>query len=132
MRTNVIDHPLVTHKLTALRDRTTDSPTFRRLVDELVTLLAYEATRDVRVEPVTVENYLRGLSAACALAGHPIPSTLYERAAARRGWELRETSAIWHMRQSGLDDDAVIRELLAIQSDAIKMLSGNDDSTGTA
>jgi uracil phosphoribosyltransferase len=45
----VVDHPLVAHKLTALRDADTDSPTFRRLVDELVTLLAYEATRDVRV-----------------------------------------------------------------------------------
>jgi uracil phosphoribosyltransferase len=50
MRQHVVDHPLVAHKLTALRDRTTDSPTFRRLADELVTLLAYEATRDVRVE----------------------------------------------------------------------------------
>lgn len=54
MRTHVIDHPLVAHKLTALRDQETDSPTFRRLADELVTLLAYEATRDVRVEGVTV------------------------------------------------------------------------------
>jgi uracil phosphoribosyltransferase len=51
MRLLVIDHPLVAHKVTALRDARTDSPTFRRLVDELVTLLAYEATRDVRVEP---------------------------------------------------------------------------------
>ncbi|MGI4894580.1 MAG: uracil phosphoribosyltransferase [Janthinobacterium lividum] len=51
MRLAVIDHPLVAHKLTALRDASTDSPTFRRLADELVTLLAYEATRDVRVEP---------------------------------------------------------------------------------
>ncbi len=50
MRIQVVDHPLVAHKLTALRDETTDSPTFRRLADELVTLLAYEATRDVRVE----------------------------------------------------------------------------------
>ncbi|MCW2794846.1 uracil phosphoribosyltransferase [Nocardioides sp.] len=50
MRTHVVDHPLVSHKLTALRDENTDSPTFRRLADELVTLLAYEATRDVRVE----------------------------------------------------------------------------------
>ena len=49
MRTHVVDHPLVAHKLTALRDEDTDSPTFRRLADELVTLLAYEATRDVRV-----------------------------------------------------------------------------------
>ena len=46
----VIDHPLVAHKLTVLRDVQTDSPTFRRLTEELVTLLAYEATREVRVE----------------------------------------------------------------------------------
>ena len=54
MRVHVVDHPLVSHKLTTLRDERTDSPTFRRLADELVTLLAYEATRDVRVEDVTV------------------------------------------------------------------------------
>ena len=54
MRTLVVDHPLVAHKLTALRDQRTDSPTFRRLADELVTLLAYEATRDVRVTDVDV------------------------------------------------------------------------------
>ena len=56
MRLHVVDHPLVAHKLTALRDRTTDSPTFRRLADELVTLLAYEATRGVRVEPASIET----------------------------------------------------------------------------
>ena len=54
MRTLVVDHPLVAHKLTALRDEKTDSPTFRRLADQLVTLLAYEATRDVRVGPVEI------------------------------------------------------------------------------
>ncbi len=54
MRIHVVDHPLVAHKLTNLRDETTDSPTFRRLVDQLVTLLAYEATRDVRVGPVDI------------------------------------------------------------------------------
>ena len=54
MRTHVADHPLISHKLTALRDEQTDSPTFRRLADELVTLLAYEATRDVRTEAVDI------------------------------------------------------------------------------
>jgi uracil phosphoribosyltransferase len=54
MRTLLADHPLVTHKLTMLRDAGTDSATFRTLTDELVTLLAYEATRDIRVEPVSV------------------------------------------------------------------------------
>jgi uracil phosphoribosyltransferase len=56
MQTLVVDHPLIAHKLTALRDESTDSPTFRRLTDELVTLLAYEATRQVRVQPVTVRT----------------------------------------------------------------------------
>jgi uracil phosphoribosyltransferase len=56
MQTLVIEHPLVAHKLTMLRDERTDSPTFRRLADELVTLLAYEATRDVRVDSVTVRT----------------------------------------------------------------------------
>jgi uracil phosphoribosyltransferase len=54
MRVHVADHPLITHKLTVLRDKDTPSPTFRALAEELVTLLAYEATRGVRVEQVTV------------------------------------------------------------------------------
>jgi uracil phosphoribosyltransferase len=54
MRTHVVDHPLVAHKLTVLRNVETGSPTFRSLADELVTLLAYEATRDVRVETVDI------------------------------------------------------------------------------
>jgi uracil phosphoribosyltransferase len=54
MQTLVVDHPLIAHKLTALRNERTDSPTFRQLTDELVTLLAYEATREVRVQPEMV------------------------------------------------------------------------------
>src|SRR6476469_8024381 len=54
MRLHVADHPLVAHKLTVLRDEKTASPTFRLLVDELVTLLAYEATREVHVEAVDI------------------------------------------------------------------------------
>jgi len=56
MRVHVANHPLVSHKLTHMRDERTDSTTFRQLTDELVTLLAYEATRDVRVSPVTVQT----------------------------------------------------------------------------
>jgi uracil phosphoribosyltransferase len=71
MRVHVADHPLVTHKLTVLRDRTTPSPTFRALAEELVTLLAYEATRSVRTEPVRVET---PVSTAEGLAlGTPLP-----------------------------------------------------------
>jgi uracil phosphoribosyltransferase len=58
MRVHVANHPLVTHKITVLRDKNTPSPTFRLLVEELVTLLAYEATREVKVQEVEVETPL--------------------------------------------------------------------------
>ena len=56
MQTLVVDHPLVAHKLAALRDIRTQSPAFRLLSDELVTLLAYEATRHIRVERIQVQT----------------------------------------------------------------------------
>jgi uracil phosphoribosyltransferase len=56
VKIHIADHPLITHKLTVLRDERTDSPTFRRLTEEIVTLLAYEATREVKVESVNVKT----------------------------------------------------------------------------
>ena len=47
MQTLVVDHPLIAHKLTTLRDERTEAPTFRRLTDELVTLLAFLETKTV-------------------------------------------------------------------------------------
>jgi len=58
MRITVASHPLITHKISVLRDKSTPSPIFRLLVEELVTLLAYEATRDVKVTEVEVETPL--------------------------------------------------------------------------
>jgi uracil phosphoribosyltransferase len=65
MKVHVADHPLISHKLSLLRDKNTPSPVFRALTSELVTLLAYEATRHIRVEerdivtPVTTMKGLR-------------------------------------------------------------------------
>lgn len=56
MRLHVADHPLITHKLSVLRDRETSSAAFRELVAELVALLSYEATRDVRVSEIEVQT----------------------------------------------------------------------------
>jgi uracil phosphoribosyltransferase len=56
VKIHIADHPLITHKLTVLRDERTDSPTFRKLTEEIVTLLAYEATREVKVENVSVKT----------------------------------------------------------------------------
>ena len=54
MKIHIAEHPLIAHKLTVLRDKNTKSPTFRQLTEEIVTLLAYEATRDIKTVPATV------------------------------------------------------------------------------
>ncbi len=54
MRVHVADHPLVAHKITLLRDERTNSATFRALAEELVILMGYEATKQLKTETVTV------------------------------------------------------------------------------
>jgi uracil phosphoribosyltransferase len=54
----ILDHPLIRHKLTVLRDRSTPKKQFRELVEELAMLMAYEATKDLPLEPVEVETPL--------------------------------------------------------------------------
>ena len=53
---HIIDHPLIQHKLTILRDKNTGTKEFRELVEEIATLLAYEATRDLPLKDTTVET----------------------------------------------------------------------------
>jgi uracil phosphoribosyltransferase len=72
MRTLLADHPLVTHKLTLLRDSRTDTATFRTLADELVTLLAYEATREIRVASVSVRTPVAVATGARLTAPKPL------------------------------------------------------------
>ena len=72
MRVIVANHPLVTHKLTMLRDKTTPSSTFRTLADELMTLLAYEATRDVRVVPHRIETPVAPTEGVILAEPHPL------------------------------------------------------------
>lgn len=54
----IIRHPLVQHKLTILRDRNTPTKIFKELVDEIAMLMAYEATSELTVVPLTVETPL--------------------------------------------------------------------------
>ncbi|MCR5661426.1 MAG: uracil phosphoribosyltransferase [bacterium] len=56
MPLHVLDHPLIRHKLTLLRDKNTGSKDFRELVSEVAALMAYEATRDLPVEEVDIET----------------------------------------------------------------------------
>ena len=52
----VVDHPLVQHKLTILRDKQTSTRSFRALLREISVLLCYEVTRDLPLEDVTIET----------------------------------------------------------------------------
>lgn len=54
----ILTHPLIQHKLTILRDRRTTTRDFKQLVNEIATLMAYEATKDLQIEPVTIETPL--------------------------------------------------------------------------
>ena len=52
----IIDHPLVQHKISMLRDKRTGTNEFRTLIEEIATLMGYEALRDLPLEEVEVET----------------------------------------------------------------------------
>lgn len=54
----VLDHPLIQHKITLIRDKNTQMKEFRELVDELSNLVAYEATREIELEEIEIETPL--------------------------------------------------------------------------
>ncbi len=53
---HVLDHPLITHKLTIMRKKDTGSKDFRELLDEIALLMGYEVTRDLPLEEVEIET----------------------------------------------------------------------------
>ena len=53
----IMDHPLIQHKLSILRDKSTGSKEFRALISEIATLICYEATRDLPLENVEIETH---------------------------------------------------------------------------
>ena len=59
--TTVVDHPLVRHKLTIMRDAATPTAVFRQLLREIGLLLAYEVCRDLETEDVGIETPLEGM-----------------------------------------------------------------------
>ncbi len=58
----VLGHPLIQHKLTLLRDRSTSTRDFKQLVNEIAMLMAYEVTKDLATEPVEIETPLERMT----------------------------------------------------------------------
>jgi uracil phosphoribosyltransferase len=60
----VVGHPLVQHKLTLMLDKTTSTKGFRQLLREIATLLCYEVTRDLPLDPIDIETPLMPMRAS--------------------------------------------------------------------
>ena len=72
MKVLVAEHPLITHKLTVLRNKETNSQVFRHLVEELVTLLSYEATREVKIQSVDIVTPVAPMKGAMLSSPRPV------------------------------------------------------------
>ncbi len=95
---HVSTHPLVRHKLTLLRDQKTEPKKFRELVREIAILLAYEATMDLALEPVTVTTPL-GRAQGYTLREKIglIPILRAGLGMANGIWEMMPSAEVWHI-----------------------------------
>jgi uracil phosphoribosyltransferase len=92
------NHPLVAHKITKLRDKSTDPLQFRELIREISALLTYEATLDLRTEPTQVETPLitaegRDLKDKIGL----VPILRAGLGMVEGVWELMPSAEVWHI-----------------------------------
>lgn len=91
-------HPLVAHKLALLRDKNTEPKKFRELIPEIASLLAYEATADLLLEPIRVETPLASME--CHTLAEKIGLVPILRAGlgmVEGVWNLMPTAEVWHI-----------------------------------
>ena len=60
---HIVDHPLITHKLSIMRNKRTGSKDFRELLNEIAMLMGYELTRDLPVEDIVIETPITKMTA---------------------------------------------------------------------
>lgn len=95
---HVSDHPLVSHKLTRLRDKNTTSKKFRELIREISALLTYEATRDLVTAPKRVETPLAPTVGAELKEPIGLIPILRSGLGMVEGvWELMPSAEVWHI-----------------------------------
>jgi len=70
-RVHISSHPVMAHKMTALRDKNTQPPEFYRLVKEIGALLAYEATQNLALEPAPIETPMAPMIEPFSISGMP-------------------------------------------------------------
>ena len=67
MNVHVVEHPLIAHKLTMMRDKNCNSKNFRELLGEIASLMTYDVTKDWETEPVEIETPLEKMTAGLGL-----------------------------------------------------------------
>ena len=97
-RVHVSQHPVMAHKLTALRDKSTLSPEFYRLVKEIGELLAYEATARLALEPCEMETPLTTMQGYKLAGGIGITPILRAGLGLAEGFrEVISDAQVWHL-----------------------------------
>ncbi len=95
---HVSRHPVVAHKMTALRDRRTSTPDFYRLVRELGTLLAYEATMDLATRDEQIETPLEMTVSKRLIGGVGIAPILRAGLGLAEGFrQVLPDAQVWHL-----------------------------------
>lgn len=91
-------HPLVAHKLTRMRDKSTNPKKFRELVREIAALLAYEATADLATVPRQIETPLASMDGVELREKIGLVPILRAGLGMVEGiWELMPTAEVWHI-----------------------------------
>lgn len=97
-QTHISRHPVVAHKMTLLRDKRTAPPEFYRIVRDLGALLAYEATADLKLEPVQIETPLESMTGSRLAGGVGIVPILRAGLGLAEGFrEVLPDAAVWHL-----------------------------------
>lgn len=97
-RVHISSHPVMQHKMTALRDKTTPSPDFYRLVKEIGALLAYEATATLRLEAQEIETPLELMTGQRLAGGIGITPILRAGLGLAEGFrEVISEAQVWHL-----------------------------------
>ena len=97
-RVHISMHPVMHHKMTALRDKNTPPPAFYRLVKEIGALLAYEATANLHLEPETIETPLQSMTGQRLAGGIGITPILRAGLGLAEGFrEVISEAQVWHL-----------------------------------
>src|SRR5512146_641238 len=97
-RVHISTHPVMQHKMTALRDKNTSPPDFYRLVKEIGALLAYEATAELRLVAEEIETPLQPMTGQRLAGGIGITPILRAGLGLAEGFrEVISEAQVWHL-----------------------------------